>query len=216
MDAGAARPRNAVKVYDLDAGKLRASIAVPEARQLNDVAVAPGGTVLVTDSAAGAVYRIDAATGTVATVVKPAGAPGANGIAVTPDGTTAYVAARRGPLRVDLATGDVAPLALPPRENADLIDGLYWHRGALIGIQNWTTPGRVVRMALAPDGRSVTALQTLQSHHQPAFDEPTTAAIAPDGLYVLARTYGTRFKPDGKIEGAERLQPPLILRVPLG
>ena len=216
VEAGAARPRNAVKVYDLDARKLRASIAVPEARQLNDVAVAPDGTVLVTDSAAGAVYRIDAARGTVATVVKPDGARGANGIAVSPDGTTAYVAANRRPLRVDLATGEVAPLTVPPRENAALIDGLYWHLGALIGIQNLTTPGRVVRMALAPDGRSVTALHTLQSHHQPAFHEPTTAAVAPDGLYVLARTYVTRFKPDGKIEDPKTLERPLILRVPLG
>ena len=76
---------------------------------MNDVAVAPDGTVLVTDSAAGAVYRIDASRGTVATVVKPDGARGANGIAVTPDGKTAYV---------------VTPIASNSDEHVGILSGL--------------------------------------------------------------------------------------------
>jgi hypothetical protein len=104
---------------------------------------------------------------------------------------------------------------LPPGENAAAIDGLYWHDGALIGIQNMTTPARIVRLVLSSDGATVTAVQTLQSHHQRAFDEPTTAAIGPDGLYVLARTQVSRYSEQGKIERPETLAPPLVLRVPL-
>jgi streptogramin lyase len=66
--------RNAVKIYDLDRAILLQSIAVPGAQQLNDVAFTSDGTLLVTDSAARAIYRIDPSTATVATLVKPGGA----------------------------------------------------------------------------------------------------------------------------------------------
>jgi len=214
-ERGRAALRNAVKIYDLDRAILLQSIAVQEAQQLNDVAFSPDGTLLVTDSAAGAIYRIDPATASVATIVKPGGAPGANGIACAPDGKHAYVGASRRPLRVNLSTGEVVPLLLPPRQNAAAIDGLYWHDGALIGVQNVTTPGRVIRLVLAPDGYRVTDVQTLLSHHHPAILEPTTAAIATDGLYVLTRTYVTRFGDQGAIEREDTVKPAVILRVPL-
>jgi hypothetical protein len=116
---------------------------------------------------------------------------------------------------VDLRSGEVVPLALPPRENAAAIDGLYWYQDALIGVQNTTTSGRVIRLRLSGDGRAVTAVETLQSHHQSAFDEPTTAAIGRDGLYVLARTELSRFNDQGEIERRETALPPLVLRVRL-
>ena len=214
-ERGRAALRNAVKIYDLDRAILLQSIAVPESRQLNDVAFTSDGALLVTDSAAGAIYRIDPSTATVTTIVKPGGAPGANGIASAPDGMHAYVAASRRPLRVNLSTGEVLPLALPPRQNAAVIDGLYWHDGALIGVQNVTTPGRVIRLVLAPDGQRVVEVQTLQSHHHPAILEPTTAAIATDGLYLLTRTHVTRFGDQGTIERPDTVKPAVILRVPL-
>lgn len=214
-ERGRAALRNAIKVYDLDRAILLRSIAVPEARQLNDVAFTSDGTLLATDSAAGAVYRIDPSNATVSALVKPGGAPGANGIAAAPDGKHVYVAASRRPLRVDLSTGAVVPLVLPPRQNAAAIDGLYWHDGALIGVQNVTTPGRVVRLVLAPDGQHVSDVQTLLSHHHPAILEPTTAAIAPDGLYLLTRTYVTRFGDQGTVERPYTVRPAVILRVPL-
>lgn len=214
-EKGRAALRNTVKVYDLDRAALLQSIAVPDARQLNDVAFTADGTLLVTDSAAGAIYRIDPATGAVSTLVKPNGAPGANGIAAAPDGRHAYVAANRRPVRVDLSTGDVVPLALPARQNAAVIDGLYWHDGALIGVQNLTTSGRVIRLVLAPDGTTVSDVQTLLSHHHPAILEPTTATIASDGLYLLTRTNVTRYGDQGTIDREDTVQPAVILRVPL-
>jgi sugar lactone lactonase YvrE len=212
---GRAALRNAVKIYDLDRAILLQSIAVPEARQLNDVAFTPEGALLATDSAAGAIYRIDPSTATVSAIVKPNGAPGANGIACAPDGRHAYVAASRRPMRVDLSTGEVVPLVLPPRQNAAAIDGLYWHDGALIGVQNVTTPGRVLRLVLSPAGDRVTEVQTLLSHHHPSIHEPTTAAIGANGLYLLTRTYVTRFGDEGIVEREDTVKPAVILRVPL-
>ena len=210
--AGRSRPRNAVVVYDLGTGRRERAYPIPEALQLNDVAIGDG-FVLATDSAAGGVWRVALADGKVDALVPMGRAPGANGIALAGNGR-AYVAANRRPLRLDVGTGEVTPLRMPPREQAAAIDGLYWHDGHLLGIQNVTTRGRVLRLALAADGTTVTRVETLQSHHQPAFFQPTTAAPAPNGLYVLTRTYVTRFDADGKIAGVETVQPAQVLRIP--
>ena len=210
--AGRTLPRNAVVVYDLRTGKRERTYPVPAAMQLNDVAIGDG-FVLATDSAGGGVWRVALPDGAVEALVPLGRAPGANGIALAGN-DRAYVAANRRPLRIDLASREVTPLRMPPREQAAGIDGLYWHDGRLIGIQNVTTRGRVVRLTLAADGTTVTRVETLQSHHVPAFFQPTTAAPAANGLYVLTRTYVTRFDADGKIAGVDTVPPAQVLRIP--
>jgi len=210
--AGRTLPRNAVVVYDLRTGLRERTYPIPEAAQLNDVAIGDG-FVLATDSAGGGVWRVALADGAVDAVVPLGRAPGANGVAIARNGS-AYVAGNRRPLHVNLGTGEITALRMPPREQAAAIDGLYWHDGHLIGIQNVTTRGRVVRLTLAADGTTVTRIETLQSHHQPAFHEPTTGAPAADGFYVLTRTYVTRFDADGKIAGIDTVRPAQVIRIP--
>jgi len=211
-DAGRMGARNAVVVYDLRTNRRERSYPVPDAVQLNDVAI--GDTfVLVTDSAGGGVFRIALADGNVNALVPLGRAPGANGIAITGDGR-AYVGASRRPLRIDIRTGEVTPLKFPAREQAAGVDGLYWYGGHLIAVQNVTNPGRIVRLTLAADGTTVTRVETLQSHHQPAFAEPTTAAPSAQGLYVLTRTSVTRFDADGKITQPETVRAAQILKIP--
>jgi hypothetical protein len=211
-DAGRAHPRNAIVVYDLKTQRRERSYPVPAAVQLNDVAIGEN-FVLATDSAAGGVWRIALPDGKVDALVPPGRAPGANGIAIAGEGR-AYIGASRRPLRLDLRTGEVAPLRFPPREQAAGIDGLYWYDGQLIGVQNVTNPGRIVRLTLGADGTTVTRVETLQSHHQPAFVEPTTAAPSARGLYVLTRTYVARFDADGKIARPESVRAAQVLRIP--
>ena len=94
-------------------------------------------------------------------------------------------------------------------------DGLYWHDGDLLGIQNVTNPGRVVRIRLEDDGRRIAGLTVLQSHHHPEFDEPTTGAIARGALHVIANSYVGHHQPDGTIKDAEQLKATAIVAVPL-
>ena len=211
-DAGRTRARHAIIVYDLRTKQRERSYAIPEAVQLNDVAIGEG-FVLVTDSAGGGVWRVGLSDGKVDALVPLGRAPGANGIAITGDGR-AYIGASRRPLRLNIGTGEVTPLKFPPREQAAGIDGLYWYNGQLVGVQNVTNPGRVVRLTLGADGTTVTRVETLQSHHQPAFVEPTTAAPSAHGLYVLARTYVARFGADGKIAQPESVRAAQVLRIP--
>jgi hypothetical protein len=95
------------------------------------------------------------------------------------------------------------------------IDGLYWHDGDLIGIQNSTNPGRVIRIALTDEGMRIAGVTVLQSHHHPEFDEPTTGAIANGALHVIANSYVGHYQPDGTIKDTADLKRTAIVAVPL-
>ncbi|MBK9237841.1 MAG: hypothetical protein IPO19_18420 [Rhodoferax sp.] len=211
---GARQPRNAVVRYDLRSGKLAARYEVSEAKQLNDVALAADGTAYVTDSAAGSLYRLRTAESAFSRIGEVGALRGANGVTVAPDGTL-YVTLSTGIARVMPDHQQFERLAQPDTVVTGGIDGLYWYRGDLLGIQNTSNPGRVVRIHLAPDGGSIVGLTVLQSHHHPAFAEPTTGALVGDTLYVIANSHFGRYQGDGSMTDAATLQPTVLLAVPL-
>jgi len=214
-EPAAKKARNAIVSFDVDTGRLLRRVEVPDAVQLNDVTVAPGGEAVYTsDSGGGAVFAISA-EGRVRTLVAQGQLRGSNGLAVSPDGKRLYVAHSTGLAVVDLASGEVKRVAVPARETVAAIDGLYAWQDGLVGVQNVTTPGRVIEMTLSRDGLAVTRVQTLLSHHHSSLDEPTTGAIGPDGFYLLAATGVSRLRPDGRIDHPETVPKPTVLRVPL-
>jgi hypothetical protein len=117
--------------------------------------------------------------------------------------------------RVDTATGEPKRLPQPDTVVTGGIDGLYWHEGDLLGIQNSTNPGRVIRIALADKGTRIAGLTVLQSHHHPEFAEPTTGAIANGALHVIANSYVGHYQPDGSIKDAGELKATVVVAVPL-
>jgi hypothetical protein len=214
-DSGKTERRNAVVLYNLKDGRLIDRFTVPEAMQLNDVAIAPDGTIYATDSASGTVFRKKPDERTLTRLGETGGVRGANGIAFSSDGIL-YVTLSTGIARVDTATGAATRLPQPDTVVTGGIDGLYWHDGDLFGIQNSTNPGRVVRIALADKGSRVAGLTVLQSYHHPDFDEPTTGAIANGALNVIGNSYVGHYQPDGSIKDAVELKGTAIVAVPLG
>ena len=212
--AGRSPRRNAIVAYDIDSLRLLRRVDVPEAAQLNDVAIAPGGRVFTTDSEAGAVFEI-LKDGSRRTLVKPGELRGSNGLAASADATRLYVAHATGLAAVDLAKGGITRLANRTRETVAAIDGLYQWQGQLIGVQNVTTPGRVVLITLSADGMAIERVQTLLSHHHNRLDEPTTGAITERGFFLLAATGIAHYDERGEIQRADSLPNPTVLRVPL-
>jgi len=204
---------NEIVSYDLQSGRKVSAVAVPGAEQLNDVAVAPNGDLYASDSSSGAVWRIRA--GAAAEFVPAGRTPGSNGLAVSADGAALYVAHSTGIARVDTANGTIERVAIPPGETVAAIDGLYRYEDSLLGIQNVTNPARIIRMQLAPDGRSITKVETLQSHHNPAFDEPTTGAVVGNDFYVLAATQVARYSDTGELTRPEAAVTPKVIRIAL-
>ena len=213
-DSAKKQRRNAVVRYDLKTGRLTDRFNAPVAKQLNDLTVAPDGTVYATDSAAGSLFRKKPGEKTLTLLGEAGGLRGANGIALADNGTL-YVTLSTGIARVDTGTGAATRLPQPDTVATGACDGLYWYEGDLIGIQNVTNPGRVIRMALGENGNRITGVTVLQSHHHPAFDEPTTGAIAHGALAVIANSYIGHLQPDGSIKDADDLKGTAVIAVPL-
>ena len=206
--------RNAVVRYDLKESRFTDRFAAPEAMQLNDLTVAPDGTLYVTDSETGTLFRKKPGEKMLARFGETGALPGANGIALSDDGAL-YVTLSTGIARVDPNTGK--PTRLPQSDTVVTggCDGLYWHEGDLLGIQNSTNPGRVIRIALTEKGTRVAGITVLQSHHHPDFDEPTTGAIANNALHVIGNSCVSHYQPDGTLKNAGNLKGAAIIAVPL-
>jgi sugar lactone lactonase YvrE len=214
IDEAKTERRNAVFRYNLKSGRLLDRFVAPEAMQLNDLAVASDGTLYVTDSMSGSLFRKKPDEGTLTRFGTAGAIRGANGIALGADGML-YVAVSTAIVRVDTGSGEPTRLPQPDSAVTGGIDGLYWHDGDLLGVQNVTNPGRVVRIHLADKGTRIAGLTVLQSHHHPDFDEPTTGAIANGALHVIGNSYVGRFQPDGTIKDAESLKGTAVIAVPL-
>ena len=212
-DAGRKRLRNSVVVFDVDTGRLLRRHEVASAAQLNDVTIAFGGAVYVSDSENGAVYEL-LAEAAPRTVIAPGQIRGTNGIAASPDGKRLYVGHSTGLAVIDAAAGTWKRVTNRTRESIAGIDGLYEYHGDLVAVQNVTTPGRVIRITLSRDGDEVIGVNTVVSHHHSSLNEPTTGAVRADNgyFYLLAATGVTHFARSGKIERPEAVPNPVVLR----
>ena len=206
--------RNAVVQYNLKSGRLTNRFLAPEASQLNDLVVASDGTLYVTDSMGNTLFRKKPNEKTLSRFGEPGTVRGVNGIALSGD-ERLYVATSTGIARIDTATGSPTRLPQPDTVVTGGCDGLYWIDGDLIGVQNSTNPGRVIRIALTDKGDRIAGLTVLQSHHHPDFNEPTTGAIANGALNVIGNSYVGHYQPDGVIKDSAQLKGTAIVAVPL-
>jgi streptogramin lyase len=147
LDGAKEERRNAVIRYDLKDGRLLDRFVAPEAVQLNDLAVAPDGTLYVTDSLGGALFRKKPDEKEMRALGATGVLRGGNGIALGAEGML-YVGSSTSILRIDRATGEPTRLPQPDSVVTAGIDGLYWHDGDLFGVQNVTNPGRVFRITV--------------------------------------------------------------------
>ena len=204
---------NAVFVYDLDRRTLLKRYAIADTQNLNDVAISKDGTVVVSDSMGAGLYRLDAASDRFVPLV-PAGELSCNGIDFSTDGHRLFVASTTGVVVVDMASGKFERLPQPDDIAAGAIDGLYFHRGDLIGVQNTISPGRVVRLHLAGDASRIDKLTVLQSYGK-LLDEPTTGAIVGNEIFVIANSSVPALGDEGVLRDPATLRRARIVRIPL-
>jgi DNA-binding beta-propeller fold protein YncE len=202
--------------FDLRTGKLVRKVAMPASEQhfLNDLDVSAAGEVFVSDSTTGAIYRL-APRAEALTILVPAGTfDFPNGVALSGDAKTLYVATYIGIAAVETASGKSTYLSHPDDAVIIGIDGLHWYQGSLLAVQNGLGQGRVMRYYLSPDGRRVTRTQIIESGN-PLFDAPTTLAIAGDEIYYMANTQLDALQPDGKLDPNRKLKDVVILKARL-
>ena len=203
--------------YDVDTGRLRRRYVLRPTGGLrhgfNDLTVLPDGDVYLTDSQAGGIYRVAAGGTDVTQVLPPRTYTFPNGISRSADGHSLFVAHGAGIDRIDLPGGGRTRLASPDTLNLGGIDGLAFHRHALIAHQpGWFN--RVVRLRLDEAYGRVTGWEILERHH-PRFLQPTTGEVAGDRYYYIANAQLRSFRA-GKILPWDSLAPVLVLKTELG
>jgi DNA-binding beta-propeller fold protein YncE len=205
-----------VFAFDLQTGALARKCVLPErspAHRFDDLTVAGDGRVFVSDGGSGIVYTI-APGGTSLEVFVPAGTiQGPNGLVTTPDGRWLYVSDYAGYVfRVETATKAVVRLLAPPDVALYGIDGLAWHKGALIGVQNGVEPARVVRLDLSTDGTRISAARIIDMN-QPRVAEPTLGVVVDDAYYYVANSFGALLRKPNSALADQPLEEPVILKL---
>jgi len=204
--------------YDLRTSKRVATFAAPNKSSgfLNDVAVVPStGKAYVTNTLEGSVYCTEAGSRELELFLAPGAVAGANGITVSDDERILFVAGDFDIYRVDLGTKTSVPLQKTSDVIDASIDGLYFYRQSLVGIQNAIHPGRVVRFYLDPSLTVITRSEILETYN-PAFENPTTGSLDGDSLLFMANTQLHKWRMGQPLPPSSELHDIQILRVALG
>lgn len=212
--AGASAPFAAIMIFDAKTGEKLRDVRIGEGDALlGDLEVAQDGTAYASDSLTPRIYRLG-----------PGGAPeilaedarfvNLQGIALDEKNRRLFAADYlAGLFTIGLETGAVAQIE--NRANAHLggIDGLYYHDGALIGIQNGTSPQRIVRIELDGGGAAVSVEVLLQNLD--GWNEPTHGAILGKAFHYIATSNWPSYGGDGALREGALLQPLRIMMLPL-
>jgi hypothetical protein len=153
----------------------------------NDLVIRKNGEVITTDSLANAVLRFDPAAGIFTALALHRRLFYPNGIALVEDDHTLYVADNLGVVRLDLDGGESRDVDPGPRSTLAGVDGLYWYKGGLIGIQNGIGSPRVASFHLSSDGLRVTRTTVLENRSNFCI-LPTTGAIRGSDFFFIANS----------------------------
>ncbi|HXV14635.1 MAG TPA: hypothetical protein VEC56_10575 [Candidatus Krumholzibacteria bacterium] len=203
-----------VFAFNLDTGTLvrKWTIEKPgEVHAFNDLVVTRGNDAYVThmfDDAA--IYKITDRTQSLEVLARPAGLKDPNGITITPNEATLFVAGADGIYAVDRATGASRPLQAAEGDPLGAIDGLYFYRGSLIAVHMTS----VRRHRLDNANTRVVSTEILEADH-PLFDVPTTGVIVGDDFYYVANSQFSAVQKDGTLLPMDQLNEPAILKLRL-
>ncbi|MBO9564958.1 MAG: hypothetical protein J7621_19435 [Niastella sp.] len=177
----------------------------------NDLVITRRGDVYLTDSKAGKVWR-SVQNGN-ALIEYAAGFVYPNGIAIDQKNKVLFVADFMGLHVIDLKTGKHTPLDHQNKTYLNGIDGLYYYKGTLLGIQDsGNQDDRIVRFYYDLKTNTITKTETLQTFRKD-FIIPTTGTIINREFHYIANAQLRSLQPDGTITNPEKLVKPVILKL---
>ena len=155
----------ALAEFNLVTSELRRVVAVPDdgsEHALGDLLVTREGTVYATDSTSPIIWKLTPGAEEMEKLVEHPAFISLQGLVLS-NRTLIVADYANGLFAVDLSTSTpvVRALAPPPRATLLGLDGLVAAPGGLVAVQNGVTPQRLVRIALAPDLTTVTAVTVL-------------------------------------------------------
>lgn len=180
---------------------------------LNDSVLRGTREIFATDTEGNHVYRFDrvAHMFTEIKLHRPVFEP--NGITLSGDDNLLFIGDDLGVIRVDLRSNESTDVDTGARHTLAGIDGLYWYKGGLVGVEYGTGAYRVMRWRLSPDGRTVVSSKVLERGTE-LVNNPTTGAIYEGNFYFMANT-GIYNLENDKIVDESKLEPVKIAVVAL-
>jgi sugar lactone lactonase YvrE len=175
-----------------------------------DLEISKSGEVFIADSISPVIYRVDQKTGALEEFLRSDRFQNLQGITFSGDEKYLFVADYSfGVFRVDMK--DKRVLLLSAAENTCPlgIDGMYFHRGSLVGIQNGVNPHRVTRFQLDPGFTKITA-QKILAANLPEFNEPTLGVRDGNILYFIANSQWGLVSDKGE-PNKDKMSKPVIL-----
>lgn len=199
----------------LPAGEIDGRWDLPPAdagHTLGDVAIGPLGDVFMTDSRDPVLYRLPADGGGLQPIRHPL-FRSLQGVAPAPGARAVFVADySHGLLKVDVMSGEVIRLADAPRSTSLGCDGIAWHDGALIAVQNGVFPPRVMRFELDSAWTRIVRADVLD-RNLPVADEPTIGTVVGDEFIYVANSQWEKYDDNGVIRPGSMLRRPVLLSV---
>ncbi|HEU4564230.1 MAG TPA: hypothetical protein VFS05_06270 [Gemmatimonadaceae bacterium] len=214
--ADSARTSTALLALDLASGALVHRYVPADSLSphlFNDLVIASDGAVLLTDSEAGALYRLDHPADSLRAWLRPSGGfTHPNGITLDDAARTLFVAHAEGVSAIDLRTRRVRRLEPPEGHTIAGLDGLYSIGGLLVGIQNeGPMRDRVVAFRVTAHGRIAEVGELERAH--PAYHIPTTGAVTGDTLLYIANSQLDRLRAPRRGERLPAADPIVVLRL---
>ncbi len=202
--------------YDLRTGTLLQKFLIADGSKphwLGDLALNAAGDVFATDSITPAIYVVRHGTEDLEQFF--AGGPfvSPQGLDFTPDQKHMFVADySQGLFVVDLETKRITNLT----SDSTLlgIDGLYFHKGSLLGVQNGVNPQRLILLSINKELTRVDHCETIEANN-PVFDEPTLGVLVKDDFYFIANSQWGAIDANGHLAAANKLKDPTVLRLKL-
>ena len=203
----------ALYAFDPATGAFKRRYAAPGAGPhfLNDITTGRDGTVYMTDSRAGAVWRLRPGADALERYEAAGAVASPNGITSSPDGAYLFVADGDRIQVVALATAASWRIAVPDSISAAFIDGLAYHDGSLIAhhpLSFW----RVVRYRLDAAHRAIVARESIE-WNTPHSRTSTTGEIAGDRYVYIGNSQIDRMNA-GTLDSA-KMDPVSVYSVPL-
>lgn len=187
----------------------------PQRQVLGDLSLGPDGTVYVTESVGGAVYRLRPKATALDTLVAPGTFRSPQGSAVAADVRRLFVADySRGIAVVDLRSGATSWLPKPYSLSSGGIDGLYRDGGRLIAVQNGTEPKRILALSLDPAGTKIAAWRVLEQASE-SLGEPNHGTIVGREFWFIGDSGWDRVGEDGRLASRPGAGPPRLMRLDL-
>ena len=214
--ATADKGKTALFKYDLNSGKLIAKYQPSDTSKphwLGDLVIDSNGDVFATDSVTAAIYVVRNEGKELELFVEGQPFISPQGLDFSRDHQKLFVADySKGIFLVDVKTKEVKSI------NAEFtllgIDGLYYYKGSLIGVQNGVNPQRLVKLSLSKDLGRIEHFETIEANN-PDFDEPTLGVLVKDRFYFVANSQWGAVDESGRLAPTEKLKNPTILQVKL-